>query len=67
MPVKSATLSQANERDDNYLSQINECLAEIAEIRREMKKTDAETSRLEASTRGKLIYLRANLHVKKAA
>jgi hypothetical protein len=67
MTTKSATISPANDRDEDYLSRIDDCLAEIAVVRREMKKTDAEIDRLEASTRKKLIHLRANLHVKKAA
>ena len=54
-------------RDAKYLANIDECIAEIAAIRREMKKTDAEIRRLEASTRRKLDHIRAHLHVEKAA
>jgi hypothetical protein len=67
MAMKSATISVATERDAKYVEEMGDCLEEIAGIRRDMKKTDAQIRRLEASTRRKLIHLRANLHVEKAA
>lgn len=66
MTTKSATVSATTDRDEYYLDKIDDCLAEIASIRRDIKKNDAEIARLQASTRRKLIHLRANLHVKKA-
>jgi hypothetical protein len=65
MATKSATI--APESDAKYFVAIDECLHEIASIRRDMKKTDAEIRRLESSTRRKLTDIRANLHLKKAA
>lgn len=67
MTTKTATANGMTGRDAKYLAHIDECIAEIATIRREMKKTDAEIRRLEASTRRKLDHIRANLHVEKAA
>jgi cation transport regulator ChaC len=67
MTRKSAAANGVSERDAKYLAQMDECLEEIAVIRRDMKKTDAEIRRLEASTRRKLDHLRANLHGEKAA
>ena len=54
-------------RDVKYLTDIDECITEMATIRREMKKTDAEIRRLELSTRRKLDFIRAHLHVEEAA
>ena len=65
MATKSATIG--SESDAKYFVAMDECLDEIASIRRDMKKTDAEIRRLEASTRRKLMDIRANLHDKKAA
>jgi hypothetical protein len=65
--MKSATVSTTNVSDSKYLHEMDNCLAEIEAIRRDMKKTDAEIRRLEASTQRKLIHLRAHLHVEKAA
>jgi hypothetical protein len=67
MATKPATANGMTGRDAKYLADIDECIAEIAAIRREMKKTDAEIRRLEASTRRKLDHIRAHLHVEKAA
>jgi hypothetical protein len=63
MATKSATIVP----DEKVLLEMDQCLAEIASIRREMKKADAEIRRLGVSTRRKLTDIRANLHVKKAA
>ena len=67
MTTKAATANGMSERDAKYLTQIDGCIAEISTIRREMKRTDAEIRRLEASTRRKLDHIRAHLHVEKAA
>jgi hypothetical protein len=53
-----------SEEEAKYLAAIDDCVAEIAAIRRDMKKTDAEIRRLEASTRRKLGHIRAHLHAK---
>ena len=42
-------------------------MVEIAAIRHDTKKTEAEFRRLEASTRRELDHLRANLHLEKVA
>ena len=67
MTTKAATANSMSERETKYLIEIDECISEIATIRRHMRKTDAEIDRLEASTRRKLHHIRANLHVEKAA
>jgi hypothetical protein len=67
MTTKTAAANGLSERDTKYRAEIDGCIAEIATIRREMKKTDAEIRRLEASTRRKLDHIRAHLHVEKAA
>ena len=68
MATKAATAEIPNGRDPRYLAEMDDCLAEISAIRRDMKKTDAEIARLEASTRRKLDHIRAHLFdVKKAA
>jgi hypothetical protein len=66
MAIKSATMDAVNGQDMKYLDEIDKCIEEIAAIRREMKKKDAEIRRLETSTRRKLDRIRANLHVQKA-
>lgn len=67
MTTKSATIAGLANGDAKYLAGMDQCVAELATIRREMKKTDAEIRRLEAATRRKLDLIRANLHVKEAA
>ena len=67
MTTKTATANGTSEHESKYLTAIDGCIAEIAAIRRNMKKTDAEIRRLEASTRRKLDHIRTNLHVEKAA
>ena len=66
MSMKSATID-GNAEDARLLSEMDQCLAEINEIRRDMKKMDVEIKRLGISTRRKLAEIRANLHVQKAA
>lgn len=66
MTTKTATANGLTAQEIKYLAGIDECLAEIATIRRRMKDTDARIRRLEISTRQKLDRLRANLaHVEK--
>jgi vacuolar-type H+-ATPase subunit I/STV1 len=67
MTTKSAALASLPNGDAKYLAGMDQCVAELATIRREMKKTDAEIRRLETATRRKLDLIRANLHVEKAA
>jgi hypothetical protein len=67
MAMKSAIVSEATPAGAKYMEEMDDCLAEIAAIRKDMKKADAEIRRLEASTRRKLIHLRTHLHVQKAA
>ncbi len=67
MTTKSATVTGLASGDAKLLAGMDECIAELSAIRREMKKTDAEIRRLESVTRRKLDLIRANLHVKKAA
>ena len=43
-----------DKRAPKYLIAVDECLKEMAVIRKNMKKTDAEIRRLENSTRRKL-------------
>ena len=65
--MKALAANRTSEQDAKYRAEIDECISEIAAIRRHMKKTDAEIRRLEASTRRKLDRIRAHLHVEKAA
>jgi len=57
MPTKAAT----NEIE----AEIDRCLAETSAICREMKKADAEITRLEDSTSRKLDHIHANLRKQK--
>lgn len=66
MTPKSATAT-LNGDDAKYLAAIDECIAEIAEIRRDMKKKRVEIRRLDAATSRNLEILRANRHAAKAA
>ena len=66
MTPKSAT-AILNGDDAKYLAAIDECIAEIAVIRRDMKKKRVEIQRLDTATRRNLEILRANRHVAKAA
>jgi hypothetical protein len=67
MATKTATIAPGTGGDARYFESMDQCLHEIATIRRDMKKTDAEIRRLEVSTRRKLTDIRLHLHVKKAA
>jgi hypothetical protein len=53
MTTKSATASATTE-EAKYLAEIDECIAEIAEIRRGIKTTRSEIRRLKNSTDRKL-------------
>ena len=66
MTTKSATAS-LNSDEAKHLAAMDECIAEIATIRREMKKKRVEIQRLDASTRRNIEILRANRHAAKAA
>ena len=46
--------------DKRYLVKIDKCIDEIAEIRRAMRKSDAEISRLKKSTRSTLKKIQTN-------
>jgi hypothetical protein len=65
MTPKSATAT-LNGDDAKYLAAIDECIAEITAIRRDMKKKRAEIQRLDAATRRNLETLRASRHAAKA-
>jgi thiamine biosynthesis lipoprotein ApbE len=67
MTTKAATTNGLAEQEAKYSAAIDECLDEIAAIRREMKKPDSVIRRFEAATRRKLDRIRANLHVEKTA
>lgn len=64
MTPKSATAT-LNGNDAKYLAAIDECIAEISEIRRDIKKKHAEIQRLKESTRRKIDAIRAKLHAPK--
>jgi hypothetical protein len=66
MSTKSVAGDTLHEQEVKYRIGIEESVAELATIRREMKKTDAAIRRLEVSTRRKLDRIRANLHVEEA-
>ena len=66
MTPKSATAT-LNGDDTKYLAAIDECIAGIAEIRREMKKKRAEIRRLDGAIQRNLEILRASRHAQKAA
>lgn len=61
MTTKSAALASLPNGGAKYLAGMNQCVAELATSRREMKKTDAAIRRLETATRRKLDLIRANL------
>ena len=65
MTTKSASAT-LNGDNPKYLAAIDECIAEIAAIRRRMKKKDAEIQRLKEATRRNIATIRANLHAAKA-
>lgn len=64
MTPKSATAA-LNGDDAKYLAAIDECIAEIAEIRGEMKKKRPEIRRLDAAIQRNLEILRAGRHAAK--
>ncbi len=53
MPMKTATATLEEQDAPRYLAALDECLKEMTAIRKNMKKTDAEIHRLQASTRRK--------------
>ena len=65
MTTKPATAT-LNGDNPKYLAAIDECIAEIATIRRRMKKKDAEIQRLKEATRRNLEILRTSRHAAKA-
>lgn len=67
MATKTATTAHDKQSDSAIFAEMDDCLSEIARIRREMKKTDQEIQRLELSTGRKIAELKASLHAKKAA
>jgi hypothetical protein len=52
--MKTGTAILEDKQAPKYAVAIEECLKEMAVIRKNMKKTDAEIRRLETSTRRKL-------------
>jgi hypothetical protein len=66
MTPKSATAT-LNGDDAKYLAAIDDCIAEIAAVRSDIKKKHAEIQRLKNSTRRKLDAIRANFHASKAS
>jgi hypothetical protein len=54
MTMKATTVNGSNEREAGYIDAIEDCVKEMAAIRKDMKKTDAEIQRLRASSRRKL-------------
>lgn len=54
MLTKANAVDGLTGRDAGYLESIEECLKEMAIIRRGMKKSDAEIRQLRASSRRKL-------------
>jgi hypothetical protein len=67
MKARTGAANCKQEQGARYAAEFGECLAQIALIRRDMKNTDAEIRRLEASTRRRLNHIRVNLHVEKLA
>ena len=65
--TSNSVTSTLNGDDAKYLAEIDQCIAEIASIRREMKKKDSEIKRLQAATDRNLDILRANLHATKTS
>ena len=54
MTTKAATANGTSGQDAKFAGAIEECIDEMKEIRRSMKKTDTEIRRLQASTRRNL-------------
>lgn len=54
MTTKTSTPNSLAGIDAGYLRAIEDCLKEMASVRKGMKKTDAEIHRLRASNRRKL-------------
>ena len=54
MTTKAATANGTSQEDAKFSEAIGECIGEMKEIRKRMKKTDAEIRRLQTSTRRNL-------------
>ena len=54
MTTKTITANGLTGTDAGYLRAIEDCVNEMAAVRKGMKKTNAETQRLRASSRRKL-------------
>ena len=54
MTTKAAAANGTSQQDAKFLEAIGECIDEMKQIRKRMKKTDAEIRRLQASTRRNL-------------
>jgi len=54
MTSKTSAANGLSGQDAGYLSAIEDCLKEMAAVRKSMKKTDVEIRRLRASSRRKL-------------
>lgn len=54
MTTKTDTVNGLSGPDAGYLDAIQDCLKEMAAVRKSMKKTDVEIRRLRASSRRKL-------------
>ena len=54
MTTKTATANGLSERDAGYREAIDECLKEMASVRKQMKRTDGEIRRLRVASRRKL-------------
>jgi hypothetical protein len=65
--MKTALFGEVSKEDAKYIAEIDQCIAEIHAIRREMKKDDGELRRLQIATRRNIEHIRANLYVEKAA
>ncbi|MBI3849373.1 MAG: hypothetical protein HY298_03630 [Verrucomicrobia bacterium] len=54
MATKAASANGTRAQDAKFAEAIEECVGEMKEIRKSMKKTDAEIRRLQISTRQNL-------------
>ena len=54
MTTRTGAVNGLSGQDAGYVGAIEDCLKEMAAVRKSMKKTDAEIRRLRASSRRKL-------------
>ena len=54
MTTKGATANGSRDEDAKFVEAIGQCIDQMKEIRKSMKKTDAEIRRLQISTRRNL-------------